>query len=280
MSSTFRKILVCLIAIFAVSAIAATAAMAETGPEQQFFTNGKCIEPNGVAEWWYTETKCETVSPTKVGKWELEEPTLKGFTSKEGVSTLAVSTATVTCQKDTNVGKIDAGWKESVEKVVVTFSECKGKKGTEACPVKSTNTTVAEQIKTNSLKGELGETTESSTNVGLLLEGESSNVFVTLAGTCLPAGGGAVEGSVVGEVTPLTLGLTDKTEFLVSAGVQKIKTFQRSLAKHCAGAPAARKCEADFSFTSSLKAFGTFAATFESKDENTFEEELRVNAGV
>jgi hypothetical protein len=249
MSTIFRKTLVCLIAVFAMSAVAATAASAETETEQQYFENAAG-----------------------------NEPTLKGFTSKEGVSTLAVSTATVTCQKDTNVGKLVG--KESVEKVVVTFTECKGKKGVEACPVKSTNTTAAEQIKTNTLKGELGETAESSTGVGLLLEGESSNVFVTLEGTCLPVSPSAVEGSVVGEVTPLTLGLTDKTEFLVSAGAQKIKTFERSLARHCAGAPAARKCTEDFSFTPSLKAFGTLAATFESKDENKFEEELRVHAGV
>jgi hypothetical protein len=249
MSTLFRKTLICLIAVFAVGAIAASAASAKDRTEQQEFRNASG-----------------------------ESPRLKGFTSKEGVSTLAVSTATVTCEKDTNEGKLVG--KESFEKVVVTFTGCKGKKGAEACPVKSTNTTVAEQIKTNTLKGELGETAESSTGVGLLLEGEASNVFVTLEGTCLPVTPSAVEGSVVGEVTPLALALTDKTEFLVAAGAQKIKTFERSFASFCTGAPAARKCEEDFSFTASLKAFGTLAATFESKDENKFEEELQVFPGA
>jgi hypothetical protein len=208
-----------------------------------------------------------------------KEPEKKGFTSKEGVSTLAVSTATVTCEKDTNAGKLVG--KESVEKVVITFTGCKGKKGTEECPVKSKGATGAEEIVTNSLKGELGEVaaSEAASEVGLLLEGESSNVFVTLIGKCLPVEESAIEGSVVGEVTPLTLGLTDKTEFLVSAGAQKIKTFERSLALHCSNALATRKCEADFSFKTGLKAFG-LVATFASKDENKFEEELKVHKGV
>jgi hypothetical protein len=254
MSTLFRKTLICLIAVFAVGAVAASAASAKDrgGPsEQQEFRNEKG-----------------------------ESPRLKGFASKEGVSTLAVTGATVTCKEDTNVGKLVG--KESLEKVVVTFTGCKGKKGTEECPVKSTNTTVAEQVKTNTLRGELGEVaaTEATSKVGLLLEGEASNIFVTLEGACLPASPSAVEGSVVGEVTPLTLGLTDKTEFLVSAGAQKVKTFERSFASFCTGAPTARKCEEDFSFAPSLKAFGTLTATFESKDENTFEEPLEVFPGV
>lgn len=90
-----------------------------------------------------------------------------------------------------------------------------------------------------------------------------------------------MEGSVVGEVTPLTLGFTDKVVFALNAvgGEQKIRTFERSFAQHCASAPAARQCKEDFSFKPKLEVF-TKAATFESKDENKFQEELKVNAGV
>jgi hypothetical protein len=255
MSTLFRKTLVCLIAVFALGAITASAALAETETEQQYFENA-------------------------AGK----EPVKKGFTSKEGVSTLRVSGATVACKKDTDKGTIDAGWKESAEKVVVTFTECKGTNSVteKECEVKSKGATHTNEIVTATLKGELGEVpaSQATSEVGLLLEPESGNVFVTLEGSCLPVSPSAVEGSVVGEVTPLTLSLTDKTEFLLSGTAQKITTFERSLAKHCTGAPAARECKADFSFTPKLSVFGKAGATFESKDENTFEEELKVHKGI
>ncbi len=253
-----RTLLLSLLAVFAFSAVVASAAMAaETEEEQQLI----CRNATG---------KCEEASK-------------KGFKSTEGVSTLAVSEATVSCKKDTDTGKIVG--KESFEKVVVTFDECKGNntKTKTECEVKSKGAPHADEIITNDLKGELGEVTgtESSTGVGLLLEGESSNVFVTLEGSCLPVTPSAVEGSVVGEVTPLAKSLHDEDVFALNASnEQKIKTFERSLAKHCSGAPAARKCEEDFSFKPSLKAFGALSATFVSKDENTFEEELEVRAGV
>jgi hypothetical protein len=285
MSSTFRKILVCLIAVFAVSAVAATAAMAETGPEQQFFTNGKCIEPNGVAEWWYTENKCKTVSPTKVGKWELEEPKLKGFTSANEVgkaSVLRASVNTVECE-NTDVGKIDAGWKESVEKVIVTFTKCKGKnsKTSKTCTVKSKGATGAEEVVTNSLKGELGHvaSTEATSEVGLLLEPTEGSVFVTLEGSCLEPTTAAIEGGIIGEVTPLTKGLKHKVVYALSGTAQKITKFERSFAKHCTGAKVI-KCEEDKLGTTSLKFAGTIAATEEATDVTTFEEELEINKGI
>jgi hypothetical protein len=243
-----------MLAVFAVGAVAASAASAEVAAEQQQFENA-------------------------AGK----EPTLKGFTSKEGVSRLTAGGAVVECKKDTDTGKLVG--KESVKEVVVKFVECE--EPTKKCPVKSTGATNPNEIVTKSLKGELGEVNavagEATSEVGLLLEGETSNVFVTLEGPakCLPVEGPtAVEGSVVGEVTPLALARTDKTEFLVSAGAQKIKTFERSFAAHCAGAPVARECKEDKSFKPTLSAFGGKPGTFESKDENEFGEELKVNKGV
>jgi hypothetical protein len=257
MSTIFRKTLICLIAVFAMSAVAATAASAETESEQQFFQNAK-----------------------------KEQPKLKGFTSKEEVSKLTVPSTgtTVECKKDTDVGKLVG--RESVEKVVVTFKECENPAKT--CEVHSVVGTVKEvngTVKTLALKGELGEVAESeaASKVGLLLEGETSNVFVTLESSvagCLPVNPSTVEGGVVGEVKPLTLSKTDKVEFLLSGTAQKIKVLERSFALHCANAPkATRECKEDAKFEPKLSAFGK-PATFESKDENTFEEELEVNAGV
>jgi hypothetical protein len=352
MSSTFRKILVCLIAIFALGAVASASASAstpncykvapgETGhwekstclapvgttkeyvmtegaptadlgsgvlcikvkagepsawsnntcttahagtgefakvleneEEQQRFSPGfvgfACTEVAAEGQREYaTDAACEELEgkETVGGKWRRHTTR---FVSKEGASTLTVTGVTVTCQKDTDKGEL---WgKESVANVVVTFMECKGKKGTEECKVKSKGAAGAEEIVTNTLKGELGEVAkaEATTEVGLLLEGESSNVFVTLEGGCLPAGGGAVEGSVVGEVTPLALAFNDTVVFTLNGGgEQKVKTFERSLALHCGNAPAARKCSADFSFKPKLEAF-TKAATFVSTDENEF----------
>jgi len=258
----------------------------ENENEQQRFSPGfvgfSCSEAAGGHREYATDAECEKVegAETVGGKWHRHTTT---FASTEGVSTLTASGVTVTCQKDTDKGEL---WgKESVANVVVTFKECKGKKGTEECKVKSKGATGAEEVVTNTLKGELGEVAaaESATGVGLLLEGESPpvSVFVTLEGTCLPAGGSAVEGSVVGEVTPVnTLQLTDEVIFEVNAAKeQKIKTFERSLAEHCGNAPAARKCSADFAFKPKLEAF-TELATFVSADKNTFSLATEVLPGV
>ncbi|MGH9917750.1 MAG: hypothetical protein ACRD6W_02590, partial [Nitrososphaerales archaeon] len=169
--------------------------------------------------------------------------------------------------------------RERVEKVVVKFTECKGKnaKTGKECTVKSKEGKGgAEAIETKDLKGELGETAESKTNVGLLLEGETSSVFVTVEGECLPVSPSAIEGSVVAEVKPVEE--FKKTTTLVFPATA-IKSFERSFAKHCTGAPTARECKEDFSFTPKLTAFGTETATETTEDVTTYEENLKVHAG-
>jgi hypothetical protein len=245
------------------------------------YSNNACTETKaGATEKEYIKVLTDPTEQQEFLNKNGKEVEKKGFVSEEGVSTLAVTGASVTCQKDTDAGKLVG--LESADKVVVTFKECKGKKGTEECKVKSKGAAGSEEIVTNSLKGELGEVAaaEATKEVGLLLEGESSNVFVTLEGACLPVTPSAVEGSVVGEVTPLPLALMDNVEFLLNAGAQKIKTFERSFAKHCAPAiAAARPCEEDASFKAKLTAF-TKEATFESKDKNEFEEKVEVKKGA
>ncbi|HZL16120.1 MAG TPA: hypothetical protein VFG23_00115 [Polyangia bacterium] len=254
MSSIFRKTLVCLIAVFALGAIAASAASAVTDPttQQQF------VEKNG------------------------KEVIKKGFTSKEGISTLSVPLAgtTVECKADTDKGNIDAGWNESVEKVVVTFTGCKVKvtveKVKQECPINSIKEKVKAkegEIVTVTLKGELGESAESATGVVLLLEPASGIEFVTLAATGAPCKTieTKVNGQVAGEVTPLALGLTDKVVF-----ENKIKVLERSFAKHCTGGV---NCTEDGEVKPKLEAFA-FPATFASTDENTFEEKVEVLPGA
>jgi hypothetical protein len=224
----------------------------ENEGEQQFFQNGKN-----------------------------EEPLLKGLMSANETgkaSVLRASVNTVECEKNTDTGKLVG--RESVEKVTVTFTKCKGKnsKTSKTCTVKSKGATGAEEIVTNSLKGELGEI-ETGSEVGLLLEPSTGVLFVTLEGSCLEPTTAAIEGGIIGEVTPLTKGLKDKVIYALNGTAQKITKFERSFANHCALAKAIKCEKPDQTGTTSLKFAGTIAATQETTDVNTFEEELEINKG-
>jgi hypothetical protein len=253
MSTLFRKTLTCLVAVFAVSALAASAASAETAAEQQQF-----------------------------GK----ELVKQHFTSKEGKGTLTAGGKAITCKEDTNVGETVG--KESVQNVVVTFTGCEEPKT--PCKVNSPGQ-AAGVIVTNALRGELGEVAkaEATSEVGLLLEptptkAEEEKIpptkppFVVLEGSCIPTT--AVEGKLVGEVTPLALSTKHNLEFALSAGKQKIKTFERSFAKHCGIPAGGNQCEEDAKLKPKLTAFGLEATEESLKDEVTFEEAVEVMKGL
>jgi hypothetical protein len=209
------------------------------------------------------------------------------FTFKSGVSTFEAGTNTVICQTDNNTNKEDTiVGRESVEKVKVTFNKCAGEetKTKEKCTVKSTTATGAEEIVTNELRGELGEVAPGeapNTGVGLLLE-PVKEPFVTLVGSCLSPKESAVEGALIGEVKPVNvLALTDEVKFEAPvSGTQKIKTIERSFAKHCTGVPVARECQEDAAVNATLKAFGSTKVSEATTDTNTFEEELEVRPGL
>lgn len=203
----------------------------------------------------------------------------KGFTSKSSTSTLKAGTNTVTCTSDTDKGELLG--KESVQKVVVTFTGCKvkatNKKGEKVeCPISSKGIANTKgEIVTASLKGELGESAESATGVVLLLEPESGITFVTLNATVTcETPETKINGQVAGEVTPLGLGLTDKVVF-----ANKIKSLERSFELHCAGGVECTAGKEDQVVKPRIEAFGV-TATFETTDENRFEQEVRVLAGA
>lgn len=194
MNATFRKTLICLVAVFALSAVAASTASAGVGiPE--FLHAGK-------------------------------EVTKKGFTTKATAEPkLKAGGNTITCKTGASKGTITSikGEDGKVGSVVVTYTGCKGENSAkETCEVKSSNTTVKGEIKTDSLKGELGKV--ATGKVGEELEPETVPVFVKLgeAGTCIPET--AVNGreGLIGEATPLnTSAATGTLTFAESATAGK-----------------------------------------------------------
>jgi len=181
-------------------------------------------------------------------------PVKNKFTDKEGVSHLNGLGTTVTCQKDTSSGEITGP--KTVTNVKVTFEECKGKKGTEECPVNGGT------ITTETLSGELGKVAvaEAASGVGEDLKPPTGKAFVKLEGTCIVTT--SVTGSVIGEVKPVggppsTKGEVNFECSSVGGRTQKIQKFETGV-------------------KDTLSAFGT-AACFESfPDVITFEEAIEV----
>lgn len=155
---------------------------------------------------------------------EFKPSTAQSFTGTSASGTLADSVnETITCTKDSSKGEITGV--DTVGKVTVIFTGCTGKKGEGAsCSVKSVGAANAGEIDTSSLKGELGTVAaaEATSEVGLDLEPEKQPFVNIEKATCTI--GGAVEGSVAGEVTPTKVSqLTGKLVYLGSAGSQLIK---------------------------------------------------------
>jgi hypothetical protein len=221
-SSRIRVLLVSLLAVFAVGAVASASASA-AAPE--FF---HCVAKAG-GKWM---AGCK-VAGTEFEKVAVPAGSKIKFTDKEGVSHLNGLGTVVTCQKDTSSGEITGP--KTVANVTVTFQECKGKKGTEECPVNGGTITTA------TLHGELGKVlkAEAASEVGEDLippveikEGKEVKLpFVKLEGACIPTT--SVEGSVIGEVKPINvMQTTGEVNFecsSVGSTKQKIQKFEPGL---------------------------------------------------
>lgn len=251
--------------------------------EPSTYKDNKCTEEKaGTGE--YTKVLESAAEQQQFVEKNGKEVVKKGFTSKEGISTLTVAGKKVECKADTDKGELTS--KESVTKVVVTFTGCEIEVIINKLPVKCAISSkgianAKKEIVTVSLKGELGEVApaEATTEVGLLLEPESGTEFVTLNATGEPCNTieTKVTGQVAGEVTPLALAVKHNVVFALNTeGKQKIKKFERSFAKHCTGGV---NCVEDGEVKPKLTAFG-LEATFVSTDENTFEESVEVLKGL
>jgi hypothetical protein len=187
----------------------------------------------------------------------------RSFTSTSGVSTLKAAGNTITCQKDENKnGAISATNDSKVEKVVVTFHECKGENPKkEKCNVNSPGE-AAGSIKTKGLMGVLGESVKQVADKKVMdLEPESGKVFVELEGTCIVKT--SVEGSVIGEVAPLCK--SQATGMLVFSELNKEQEFTELELEGSEGTKAKNV----------LKAFGV-QAIFISDDTITWGETVEV----
>jgi hypothetical protein len=194
-----------------------------------------------------------------------QPPVLPRYKETSGLTFYTNAAGTrYTCQKDVIEGTIVGG---VMFIDTIAYINCTVAMGGKECKINSVGAKEGE-IKTTELTGELGEIATGS-GVGILLEGEETKakekVFTTLAATeCAPEA--KVTGSVIGEVTPVgKLSLTDKEIFTTVKGAQSIKKIERS--------------KGDTLVTASLQIAGN-AATVESTEERTFEEELEVTAGV
>jgi hypothetical protein len=237
--SKIKLMLLSIVAALAMSAVVANAALAEA---QQEFN--------------------KTPVKTKV-------------TGTSGAAVLTAGGQKVSCKEDTNSGKAGLG---SIKNITVIFKGCSSEnaKTKAKCEVQSkASKGGAGVVETNELSGELGEVAaaEAKSEVGLLLVPASGNVFVTLEGTCLQVNPTAVEGSIVGEVTPTkTLSTEGKVVFALTKAAQSIKKFERGRAE-IGG-------KEDEKVTPKLTVFNGKAATEETTDTNTFEEALEVLPGA
>jgi hypothetical protein len=145
------------------------------------------------------------------------------FTGSTSSAKLTAVGTTITCTGGSSSGEITG--KKTVGKVVVAFTGCEANSG--ECKVKSPGAAEGE-VKTDTLEGELGEVeqSEASSKVGLDLKAAGKESFVTTEGSCLPFGGSAVTGSIIGEVSPV--GRLESEGLLIykaERGKQKIQKF-------------------------------------------------------
>jgi hypothetical protein len=156
------------------------------------------------------------------------KPTGSTFTGTSGTSVLEAAGGgeKVTCESDASSGTITSS--TLAGGVVVHFLGCSGATvAGEKCTVKSTNTTVAGLILTNTLHGVLGlvlPKPASGSDAALVLLPVSGKVFVTLVGSGKCVETTKVSGSVAGLAEPVgTSSKTGKLVFGVTSGVQNIK---------------------------------------------------------
>lgn len=228
-----KTIALCLAAAFALSAMAtAASASAETLPEVY-----QCVKAKKEGKTYlghYNGKKCEeSTKVEKGGKYELEPwnaagkggPTkVKKFKGKSSPSFLEVhELGPVKCPKGTDEGEFTGP--KTVGNIEVTFTKCELNK--HPC----SNTATAGEIKTNTLKGEIGYYDEEegksvARKVGLDLTAQSS-AFEAENIQCASINL-RVHGSVIGEIAPPYNVFTKevKLKFRQSNGIQAIQSFE------------------------------------------------------
>jgi Fe-S cluster biogenesis protein NfuA len=184
------------------------------------------------------------------------------FKSTTGVAKLDAAGTVVTCASSSTAAgaEIEKGnaakEQKNVKGVVVTFKKCESENSKEKCKVHSKGK--VEEIKTESLSGELGKVAkaEAADERGLDLKPTTGKIFVTLEGTCLPISPSPVEGSVIGEPTKKEE-VKGKLVFATSGGKQAIQKFEGGV-------------------KDTLEVFKIAEATEETTATNTFEEAVEV----
>jgi Fe-S cluster biogenesis protein NfuA len=185
------------------------------------------------------------------------------FKSTTGVAKLDAAGTVVTCASSSTAAgaEIEKGnaakEQKNVKGVVVTFKKCESENSNkEKCKVHSKGK--VEEIKTESLSGELGKVAkaEAADERGLDLKPTTGKIFVTLEGTCLPISPSPVEGSVIGEPTKKEE-IKGKLVFATSGGKQAIQKFEGGV-------------------KDTLEVFKIAEATEETTATNTFEEAVEV----
>jgi len=153
-------------------------------------------------------------------------PTGQTFTGTSKTSVLSGGGETVTCESDVSSGTILS--LTLAGNVTVHFLNCSAKSASgEKCTVKSTNTTTAGLILTNTLHGVLGlilPKPASGSDAALVLLPASGHAFVTLIGSGKCIETTKVSGNVAGLVEPFggPLQTTGKLTFGVTSGAQNI----------------------------------------------------------
>jgi hypothetical protein len=159
-------------------------------------------------------------------------PTGATFTSTSGTSILAAGSGEeLTCESDVSNGTVTSS--TLAGNIVVHFLGCAGNTAAgEKCTVKSTNTTAAGLILTNTLHGVLGlilPKPASGSDIALVLLPSSGKVFTTLAGSGKCFETTKVSGLIAGLMEPVgSLRKTGKLVFGVTGGAQNIKDVDLS----------------------------------------------------
>lgn len=149
-------------------------------------------------------------------------PSVKTFKGMGAPSILKAGNTATSCEEVVDAGEVTG--MSTIGELVITFTGCQVTAESKTCTIKSVGAKEGE-IVTHTLKGELGTTksTEAETEVGLLLEPETTKTWATLESTkCSPEA--RVAGSLAGEVVPIS----EKTHYAalwfgVESGKQLIK---------------------------------------------------------
>jgi hypothetical protein len=151
-------------------------------------------------------------------------PSVRTVTGSGATAKVTAGSDTVECADSASTGEIIS--MTQIGKLVIKFKGCvvKNTSTKSTCTIKSTGAANGELV-SHTLKGELGTTksTEAASEVGLLLEPETTKKWMTLAETsCTPES--TLSGSLAGEASPASIRQAiDSLYFAAESGKQIIK---------------------------------------------------------